>query len=71
MSLDDPGEAGQSLIPVEVKATDRPRPRDWSNLVEFRNRHGEKVKGGILLHAGRQMDWVSERILTVPWWRVI
>jgi hypothetical protein len=64
-------ETGQSLIPVEVKATDRPRPRDWSNLVEFRNRHGEKVKGGILLHAGRQMDWVSERILTVPWWRVI
>lgn len=64
-------ETKQSVIAVEVKATDRPRPRDWANLVEFRDRYGETVKGGVLLHAGEQTEWVSERILSVPWWRVL
>lgn len=64
-------ESEGSVFAVEVKATDRPRPRDWANLVEFRNRHGDVVKGGVLLHAGERTEWVSDRILSTPWWRVV
>jgi uncharacterized protein len=60
-----------SVIPIEVKATARPRPRDWATLVEFRERYGDEVKGCVLLHAGEQVEWVSERVLAVPWWRVV
>jgi predicted AAA+ superfamily ATPase len=64
-------ETGSSVVAIEVKATDRPRPRDWAHLVEFRERYGEVMKGGLLLHAGERTEWVSERVLSVPWWRVV
>jgi uncharacterized protein len=60
-----------AVIPIEVKATARPRPRDWATLVEFRERYGDEVTGCVLLHAGEQVEWVSERVLVVPWWRVV
>jgi hypothetical protein len=60
-----------AVIPIEVKATARPRPRDWATLVEFRERYGDEVTGCVLLHAGEQVEWVSERVLAVPWWRVV
>lgn len=64
-------ESEDTVIAVEVKSTDRPRPRDWANLVEFRNRYGDVVKGGVLLHSGERTEWVSDRVLSTPWWRVV
>lgn len=64
-------ESEGTVIAVEVKSTDRPRPRDWANLVEFRNRHADVVKGCVLLHAGETTEWVSDRVLSTPWWRVV
>lgn len=64
-------ETDGSILGVEVKATDRPRPRDWATLAEFRDRYDRDVKGCLLLHGGESTEWVSDRILTVPWWRVL
>ncbi len=64
-------ESEGSVVGVEVKSTDRPRPRDWASLIEFRDRHGDAVKGCVLLHAGERSGWLSDRILGTPWWRVL
>lgn len=64
-------ETHGGVVGIEVKATTRPRPRDWATLVEFRDRYGDAVKGCLLLHAGDRTEWVSNRVLAVPWWRVL
>ena len=64
-------EAGNRLLPVEVKATTRPRRRDIAPLRTFRAEYGEQSRPGLLLHAGELVDWIAPDVLAVPWWRVI
>ena len=64
-------EAGDRLLPVEVKATTRPRRRDVAALRTFRAEYGEQSRPGLLLHAGDLVDWIAPDVLAVPWWRVI
>ena len=64
-------EAGERLLPIEIKATTRPRLRDTANLRTFRNEYGERARAGILLHAGELLDWIVPDVLAVPWWRVL
>ena len=64
-------ESRGSVVGIEVKATRRPRPRDWASLAEFRDRYEGDVRGCVLLHCGERTERVSERILAVPWWRVM
>lgn len=64
-------ESRGELVAVEVKATERPRPGDWATLREFRDRYDGEVRGCLLLHGGNTTEWVSDRILSVPWWRVM
>ena len=39
-------EAGDWLLPIEVKATERPRLRDAANLRTFRAEYGDRARGG-------------------------
>ena len=64
-------EAGDRLLPVEVKATTRPRRRDTTALRTFRAEYGERSRAGLLLHAGTLVDWIAPDVLAAPWWRVI
>ena len=64
-------EAGDHLLPIEVKATARPRLRDITNLRTFRAEYGERARAGLLLHAGEMLDWIAPDVLAVPWWRVL
>ena len=64
-------EAGDRLLPIEVKATARPRLRDITNLRTFRAEYGERARAGLLLHAGEMLDWIAPDVLAVPWWRVL
>jgi uncharacterized protein len=64
-------EAGGKLLPVEVKATSRPRLGDCSHLRTFRQEYGDKARAGILLHTGRTVEWLTPDVLAVPWWRVL
>jgi uncharacterized protein len=64
-------EAGGRLLPIEVKASGRPRLADASHLRAFRTEYGKKSRAGLLLHTGHTMEWLAPDVLAVPWWRVI
>ena len=64
-------EAGDSLLPIEVKSTPRPRYRDAAHLRTFRAEYGERARPGLLLHGGELLDWLTPDVLAAPWWRVM
>ncbi|MEW6071735.1 MAG: ATP-binding protein [Planctomycetota bacterium] len=64
-------ETGARLLPVEVKATTRPRLGDAAHLRAFRAEYGRKARGGLLLHAGTMMEWLVPDVLAAPWWSVL
>ncbi len=63
-------EAGGRLLPIEIKSTTRPRLRDVAHLRTFRSEYGEASRNGLLLHDGDKVEWLTQGILAVPWWRV-
>ncbi len=64
-------EVGGTLLPVEVKATARPRLADAAHLRAFRTEYGKKARAGLLLHAGDAVEWLASDVLAVRWWRVV
>ena len=64
-------EAGRQLLPIEVKATSRPRLRDAAPLRAFRAEYGKAARTGLLLHTGTALEWLAPDVLAVPWWRVL
>jgi predicted AAA+ superfamily ATPase len=63
-------EVGRQLIPIEVKATPRPRLRDAAPLRAFRADYGKAARAGLLLHTGSAVEWLTPDVLAVPWWRM-
>jgi predicted AAA+ superfamily ATPase len=59
------------LLPVEVKATDRPRTADAEALRFFREEYGSRARAGLLLHTGDSVSWLGDGVLAAPWWSVI
>ena len=64
-------EAGGRLLPIEIKATSRPRIGDTSHLQAFRSEYGASARAGLLLHTGSTLEWIAPDILAAPWWRVL
>jgi hypothetical protein len=64
-------EAGDQLLPIEIKASARPRLADAANLRSFREEYGKKARAGLLLHTGSTLDWLAPDVLAAPWWRVL
>jgi len=64
-------EAGGRLLPIEVKATGRPRLGDATHLRTFRAEYGRKARAGLLLHTGSTLEWLAPDVLAAPWWRVL
>ena len=64
-------ETGGRLLPIEVKATSKPRLADYAHLRTFRQEYGRKARAGLLLHTGRAVEWLTPDVLAVPWWRVL
>lgn len=63
-------EADDRLLPIEVKATQRPRLRDIGGLRAFGAEYGPRARGGLLLHTGNAIEWLAPDVLAAPWWRV-
>ncbi len=59
------------LLPVEVKATGKPRLADARHLTLFRSEYPDLALPGLLLHTGPHVEWIAEGVLAAPWWRVI
>jgi predicted AAA+ superfamily ATPase len=64
-------ETGGMLLPIEVKATARPRLADAAHLRTFRAEYGKKARAGLLLHTGTIVEWLAPGVLAAPWWRVV
>src|SRR5712692_3635145 len=64
-------ETGGRLLPIEVKATSRPRLGDAAHLRTFRTEYGKKARAGLLLHTGTALEWLTPDVLAAPWWRVV
>lgn len=64
-------EAGDRLLPIEVKAGGRARLAEAANLRTFRAEYGSKARPRLLLHTGNRLEWLTPDALAVPWWRVV
>jgi predicted AAA+ superfamily ATPase len=64
-------ESAGRLLPIEVKATRRPRVADARHLRTFREEYGDASLPGLLLHAGEDIEWLGPGILAAPWWTVM
>jgi predicted AAA+ superfamily ATPase len=64
-------ETAGKLLPIEVKATSRPRLSDAVHLRTFRAEYGKKSRAGLLIHTGTTVEWLAPDVLAVPWWRVL
>lgn len=60
-----------SLLPIEVKATARPRSADAGGLRAFRAEYGSDARPGLLLHTGEAVSWLADGVLAAPWWSVV
>jgi hypothetical protein len=69
-SPDAPSEAEGRLLPIEVKATARPRLAHAPGLRAFRADHGKACRAGLLLHTGAQLERMASDVLAAPWWAV-
>ena len=59
-------EHGRRVAGIEVKMTDAPGYRHTAGLMKFLGDHPEAA-GGILLHGGRMIRRLDEKIVAVPW----
>jgi predicted AAA+ superfamily ATPase len=64
-------ERGRQLVAVEVKSGTRPSMRDVPGLRAFLEEHPRQARGGVVLHGGEESYWLDDKILAVPWWRVM
>jgi hypothetical protein len=64
-------DVDRSVLPIEVKATTRPRLADAAHLRSFRAEYGKRARAGLLLHAGSTTEWLAPDVLAAPWWRVV
>src|SRR3990172_6000321 len=59
--------AGGHLLPVEVKASVRPRLGDARHVRSFQAEYGKHARAGLVLHAGSTLEWLAPGVLAAPW----
>ena len=64
-------EVDGAVLPIEVKATRRPRLGDTAGLRAFRAEYHRTTRAGLLLHGGDSVEWITPGVLAAPWWRVV
>lgn len=64
-------ERPKGIIAVEVKSTTRPGSDDWRHLSRFVKDYDRQCIGAVLLHGGDETFRAADRVLAVPWWRVL
>ena len=64
-------ETPRALIPVEVKSSRTVRVSAARHIETFMGDYGDRVPAGIMVYAGRETYWLTDRVLAVPWHVVI
>lgn len=64
-------ETPTALLPIEVKAARQVRTSDARHLGTFMEEYPAKAPAAILIYGGEDIYWLTDRVLAVPWNRVI
>jgi hypothetical protein len=64
-------ETPDRLLPMEVKAARKLEYRDSQHLRTFLSEYADIAPAALILYDGTETYWLADRILAVPWWRVI
>jgi uncharacterized protein len=64
-------ESNSALLPIEVKSGNRVRLSDTSGLRTFHTEYADSSRAGLLLHDGDRLEWLTPRVLAVPWWQIL
>lgn len=64
-------EDGDTLLPIEVKATTTLGTRDTTAAILFLEEYGRQVPGAVILYGGARTFWIAPRVLAAPWWKVM
>jgi len=59
-------EHGNRVVPLEVKASGRPRAADTAHMRAFLDDYGKRAPHGVLLHSGERAERLAERIWAIP-----
>ena len=59
-------EHGRKLLAFEVKLTPNPTLGDIKNLLTFIEENPHTIRG-VLIHAGKSIQWLHSKVLAVPW----
>jgi predicted AAA+ superfamily ATPase len=64
-------ERGERVLAVEVKSGARVRTGDVRGMRIFLDEYPDLAVGGLVLYSGDETFWIGDRILVVPWPRVL
>jgi hypothetical protein len=64
-------ERQRQLVGVDVKAGTHPTMKDVRGLRAFLEEYPRTARGAVVMHGGDEIYWLDEKILAVPWWRVM
>jgi len=64
-------ERQRQLVGVEVKAGSQPSMKDIQGIRALLSEHPRQARGGVVVHGGDESYWLDEKIVAVPWWRVM
>lgn len=59
-------ERGRRLLPIELKLGARPRLSDTRGIDAFIEAHPKAAPFGLLIHGGREVEPLTDRVLAVP-----
>lgn len=64
-------ETPRGLLPIEVKDTPSVRTEDARHLATFLGEYPDKATAAVLLYTGESTYWLTNRVMAVPWSRVL
>ncbi len=64
-------ETADRLVPIEVKTARRLRVGDARHLETFLDEYADRATAGVLLYGGTDVHWLTDRVIAVPWNRII
>lgn len=64
-------EHGRTVVPIEVKAGRRIRTTDLASMKLFLAEYPDMCPGGLVVYGGNEILNVADRLLAVPWWRIL
>jgi len=59
-------DAKEALLPIDVKATARPRVEDARHLETVREEYRGKARAALLLHTGERAEWLAPAFWRPP-----